>query len=753
MLFSSKIKAIQNQFLVNCVKSVKGYHHTIIYMKMKYIFLITMLLTTTFLYGQESPLTLEKIWASNELAFNRVPGFNFQLDGRHYTRLENGTIKQYDLETGLSTKDLLDMDQLRISNPDFEVGGYEFSDDETKMLIYNNRSPIYRRSFMANYYVYDTKAQSLTPILSQKIQSAHFSPDGSKVAYVKDNNLFYKDLSTDQIIQITSDGEFNSIINGQTDWVYEEEFSLVRAFEWSSDNKKLAFVRFDEREVSEFTMTKYHDNLYPSYYTFKYPKVGEKNSVVSTHIYNTESDIVIDVDLHEDKDSYIPRIQWTQDPDKLCVTWINRHQNHLKLYAVDAVTGQATVMMEEKNPYYVKIHDNLYFLKDGRRFLWLSEKDGFNHIYLYDISGKMVKQLTSGNYDVTNVYGYSDQKGMVYFQSAEKKSTQRSVRKGHVKSGKLYDLHSEDGWNQAQFSTNFDYVVVNHSDINTAPTYTVYDKNNSIVRVIESNAKYADIQKMNDAQHIELFSIPVADGINLNAWKIMPTNFNPDKKYPVLMFLYGGPNSQRVKDQYAISYHWWFQLMAQKGYMVVCVDNRGTGGRGQEFRKITYQQLGKYETIDQIDAAKYLGALDYVDADRIGIFGWSYGGYLSSLCIFKGNDVFKSAIAVAPVTNWKWYDSVYTERYMRTFDENVSGYQENSPVYFADKLKGNYLLVHGMGDDNVHFQHTAEMANALIKNNKQFDTYFYPNKNHGIFGGFTRLHLFTKMTDFLINKL
>jgi dipeptidyl-peptidase-4 len=431
---------------------------------------------------------------------------------------------------------------------------------------------------------------------------------------------------------------------------------------------------------------------------------------------------------------------------------MNRHQNHLELLLANSTTGKTTLLLQEDNKYYIDIHDNLTFLSDNT-FIWSSESDGFNHLYLYGMDGKLKKQVTSGSWEVSNFYGVDEKNKTVFFQAAAKSPLEKEVYSISLKDGKKKTLTPVAGINSAQFSTTYNHYVWNHSTINSAPTYSVYDRSGKLIRVLEDNASVAKSQTEYKVQPVEFFKFSTSEQVELNGYKILPNNFDPAKKYPVFMFLYGGPGSQKVLDSWIGSDYWWFQSLAQQGYIIACIDNRGTGGRGEEFKKMTYLQLGHYETIDQIEAAQYLGRLPYADSTRIGIFGWSYGGYMSSLCLLKGNDVFNSAIAVAPVTNWKWYDNIYTERYMRDLKENSKGYEENSPVNFADRLTGNYLLVHGSSDDNVHFQHAAEMSAALIKANKQYDTYFYPNRNHGIHGDNARRHLYIKMTSFINEHL
>ncbi|MBR9922717.1 MAG: S9 family peptidase [Bacteroidetes bacterium] len=702
----------------------------------------------------QEEIKLESIWLEYEFWANSVPGFNFLKDGRHYTRRESNQITHYDLTSGEQTGVLFEAATLE-GQDGFpgKFSGYTFSEDESKILIRTETESIYRRSSRSNYFVWDGK--ELEALFEEgKQMYATFNPQADKVAFVFENNLYYKDLETDAVVQITTDGEMNRIINGSADWVYEEEFSFAKAFFWSPDGEKLAYYRFDESNVAEFTMTNYHDELYPEYETFKYPKVGEENSVVSIYVYHLAGNATAEVDLGSEVDQYVPRVVWTKDAGKLCVFRMNRHQNELELLLADARSGKTSLLLKEESKWYIDIHDNLTFLEDGEHFLWTSEKDGWNHIYLYTMDGKLKRQLTKGEWEVTRFYGLDAENGIVYYQAAMENPLQREIYSVSLDSKvKARKLTTREGWNNAQFSSTFDYYVLTHSTANSPATYTVYERSGKEVRVIEDNAGLREKMEMHQVQPLEFFDFTTSDDVELNGYMIKPPNFDPKKKYPVFMYLYGGPGSQQVTDNWKGQNYWWFQMLAQQGYIVACVDNRGTGARGEAFKKMTYLELGKYETVDQIEAARYLGGLEYIDPNRIGIFGWSYGGYMSTLCLLKGHEVFKAAIAVAPVTNWKWYDTIYTERYMRTLEENADGYRNNSPVYYADLLEGNYLLVHGMGDDNVHFQHTAEMVNALVEANKQFDTYFYPNRNHGIYGGNTRYHLYLKMTNFLKDKL
>ncbi len=735
---------------------------------MRYFLMLLSLLFTGALFAQKE-ITIAEIWKDRIFSTRTVPGFNFQNDGKHYTRLEGNQIKQYDLTTGKYTKTIFDARNKMVVEynkgavPDgkgmiqktevsLNIDGFDLREDVSKIIVHTNKERIYRRSSKGHAYVYDLQTQELMNIApGGKQRYTRLSPQGDQVAYVRDNNLFIRKLSEAKEKQVTQDGKYNEIINGSADWVYEEEFSMARAFEWSPDGTKIAFWRFDESAVKEFTMLKYKDALYPEHVTFKYPKVGATNSTVSIHIYHLETGKT--VKAQTGKAEYFPRIAWSKDSKKLVIFKMNRHQNELELLATDAKTGNVKTILKETSKYYIEIHDNLTLLKDGNHFLWTSEKDGYNHIYLYDMAGNLKTQLTKGKYDVTSFYGYDEKHKQVFYQAAEKSPLDREVYSVGIDGKNKKAIAAAPGTNRAQFSKTFDYYIIDHSTANEPSTYTVYNREGEVVRLIEENRGIRNFQKEYNAQTVEFFNFKTSENVKLNGYMIKPPQFNARKQYPVLMFVYGGPSSQTVLNSFKNRNYWWFQLLAQKGYVVVSVDNRGTGARGEEFRKMTYLQLGKYETIDQIEAAKYLANLPYIDKNRIGIFGWSYGGYMSSLCLFKGADVFKSAIAVAPVTNWKWYDSIYTERYMRTEKENPDGYKNNSPVYFANLLKGNYLLVHGLGDDNVHPQHSIEMINALVEADKQFDTMLYTNKNHGLSGGNARHHLYTKMTKFILEKL
>ena len=632
------------------------------------------------------------------------------------------------------------------------IQSYKFDQGENQLLLGNNTKPIYRHSSTADFFLFDIKTKKLTKLFDQ-VQEPTFSPDGKWIAYGKENNLYVYEIASQKTIQFTTDGKKNEIINGITDWVYEEEFAFVRAFDWSADSKKVAFIRFDERQVPEFTMSIFEKNLYPTTETFKYPKAGEKNALVSLHIYDVASKSLKDVDLPAYNDFYIARLQWTKDANFLSAQILNRHQDNLDLIFVDAKSMEVKVVLNERDKAYLDVTDNLTFLDDNS-FIWTSEKDGFNHIYLYDKNGKLRNQVTKGKWEVTDYYGYDPKSKSVFYQSVENGSINRDVYRIGLNGKNKVRLTNQTGTNRATFSPNFDFFINNFSSATTPPQYTLRQAKDGkqVKEIVENSALLAKL-KPYDLPTKEFQTITTEKGHVLNAWFIKPSNFDPNKKYPVFMYQYSGPGSQEVSNRWASSNDYWFMMLAQDGYIVACVDGRGTGYKGADFKKVTYKELGKFEVEDQIDAAKIIGKYPYVDASRIGSFGWSYGGFMSSNLILKGNDVFKMAIAVAPVTNWRFYDSVYTERFMQTPQENPTGYDENSPINHVEKLKGSYLLIHGSADDNVHVQNTMQMIEALVQANKQFESVIYPDKNHGIYGGKTRVQLYTKMTNFILEKL
>ncbi len=713
-----------------------------------------MLLITSLVNAQNSSLKLEDIWASRQFMSSGLGEVRSMKDGIHFTELVSEAGIQYitklEFKTGNTKDTIWSSASDKSQEKKMEISNYQFSADESKLLLETESEPIYRHSTKSNNFVYDVTAKSTTAVSKNgKQQYASFSPDGKSVCFVRDNNLYLVNLSTNQETQITTDGKRNEIINGATDWVYEEEFSFDKGFQWSPDGKSIAYYRFDESAVKEFNLT-YYGTLYPKEEKYKYPKAGETNSTVEIYIYSITSGKAVKADVNKEADQYIPRIKWTSDNSKLCVMRMNRLQNLLELYSVDAATGKSVLMFSESNKAYIEITDHLTFLKKSKEFIWTSTMDGFNHIYLYDLNGKLKQQITKGKWDVTDFYGFDEASGTYYFQAAMNSPMEKQVY-AVSKGGTPRLISPSTGTSDAKFSTNYKFYFITNSKIDQPHTVTLHIWSGKQVRVIKDNKKVAETMAGYKLSKPEFFNFTTSEGISLNGWMIKPTDFNPSKKYPVFQYMYGGPNSQTVKNEWLGPNYFWFQMLAQNGYIIVSVDNRGTGARGEAFNKCIYKQLGKLETIDQIEVAKWMAKQTYVEASRIGAFGWSYGGYMTSLLMTKGADYFKAAIAVAPVTNWRYYDTIYTERYLQTPQMNATGYDENSPINFTDKLKGNYLLVHGTTDDNVHMQNSMEMVTALVKEKKQFDSFYYPNKAHGISG--VRLHLYQKMTNFILEKL
>lgn len=721
-------------------------------MKRIFIFLFFGLCFVSSGLAQLKQIGLEEVWAGN-FQEEVLESFNSMNNGEQYTLLSSNSssqtsaIEKFNYES-LEKVETVVSSENNMAIPYFTT--YEFSKDETKILLGTEIESIYRRSTKGVYYVLDLVSRQVSQVSEEKIQEPAFSPDGNKIAYAKQNNLYVYDLTSSITVTITSDGIENSIINGIADWVYEEEFYLVRAFEWNADGTKLAYLRFDETSVPVFSMDIYGSSLYPSQSVFKYPKAGEENAKVSLHIYDVSSADSQDIALNDPY--YIPRIQWRNNPQDLSVQTVNRHQNDLKLWSYNTRSKKLSLLHNERDKAYIKVKDDLTFLPDDR-FIWSSEKDGFNHLYLHSQEGKLLKQITRGAWEVTKYYGFNLKKNTVYYQSTENGSINRDVYSINLKGEDKNRLTSRTGTNSAEFSTDFTYFINSYSSAETPPLISLIDTSTGEeLKVLVNNGLLKSKLLSYDLPEKEFSTINI-NGEDLNMWMIKPSNFDASKKYPLFMTQYSGPGSQRVVNKWNGNNDYWFQMLASNDYIVVCVDGRGTGFKGRDFKKLTYKELGKYEVEDQIAAAEELSKLPFIDETRTGIWGWSYGGFMSTNCLLKGNDVFEMAIAVAPVTSWRFYDTIYTERFMQTPQENPGGYDENSPLSYPELLKGKYLLVHGSGDDNVHVQNTMRMVEALVQANKDFEWAIYPDKNHGIYSGNTRLHLYTKMTNFIKSNL
>lgn len=704
----------------------------------------------------QNDFTNEKIWGG-EFRSEGVWGIRSMSNGSQYTisdydSTEGASIVKYSYKTGKKVKTIVTSLQA-FEDAREDISDYTFSSDERYILITTNTEHLYRHSFYADFYVYDTKtgdlAKPLTDFSKGKQRLATFSPSADKVAFVRNNNVFIANLLDGTETQVTDDGLSNSIINGATDWVYEEEFGDDNGLKWSPDGTRLAYYRFDESAVKEYHMPMY-GGLYPELYTFKYPKAGETNSDVQVFIHNTATGINHGVAVPKSA-HYIPRFFWTNDSEKLCILTMNRHQNDLRFIITEGEFPNYRVgtkeIFKETCYTYIDIHDNLIFLEDGHSFLWTSERDGFNHIYKFDYDGS-AQQLTKGEWDVVEFIGYDEDNDKIYFSSSMFGATQQHLHSVDGE-GNIATLDETPGFHGADFSANFEYRIHNYSNANTPSVYTLRNRKGSTVRTLKDNSSLRETLSTCDYSDKTFFTFKNHSGVELNCWQILPSDFDESKSYPVYVAIYGGPGVNTVTDRWGGANLMFYQALAQEGYIVTSVDPRGTPLRGRKFEHSTYKELGKLETEDFIDFAKHLGKKDYVNADRIGIQGWSYGGFMTLLCMTKGAHVYSAGISVAPVTNWKYYDSIYTERFMETPQENESGYEDNSPVNHADKLEGALLLVHGSGDDNVHFQNSMEMVNALVAANKDFDFFAYPDRNHGIYGGNTRIHLFNMMMDFV----
>lgn len=716
--------------------------------------LLLLLAIPTSFYAQLKEITLEDIWGGT-FRMQYMYSLHPMENGKEYTVInrdgtDGGTdIDLYDYRSGEKVKTILGSSS--IEGIDRFVS-YEFSPSENKILLATQLESVFRHSTLGTYYVYDVASGKVDLLYDKAVQEPTFSPDGNKVAFGYMNNLYVKDLNSGVVTQITTDGVKNSIINGITDWVYEEEFAFVRAFDWSKDGKKIAFIRFDESKVPEFSMNVYDDKLYPEVETFKYPKAGEANSDISVHIYELSSKVTKEVDLSAFNHYYIPRIMWTEDPNVLSVQGTNRHQNELDLIFVNANDLTSKLVHQEKDKAYVDVTDDLTFLNDNS-FIWTSEKSGWNHIYHYSREGKLIDQITDGPWDVTSYYGFDPKTGRIYFQSTENGSINRDVYSISRTGKNKVRLTQETGTNSASFSSDFSYFINTFSSAEKPYTFTLHDgSNGKPLREIMNNDGLENNLSGYTMSKKEFSTIEV-NGETLNMYTIKPKDFDPNKEYPLFLYQYSGPGSQSVANRWGGANDYWHQMLAQDDIIIVCVDGRGTGYKGRDFKKMTQLELGKYEVQDQIAVAKKLGSLPYIDEDRMGIWGWSYGGFMAANCLFQGADTFSMAIAVAPVTSWRFYDTIYTERYMTTPQENPSGYDNNSPLSHVDKLEGDFLLVHGSADDNVHFQNTMRLSEALIQANKDFDWLVYPDDDHGIYGGYTRLHLYRKMTKFIKDHL
>lgn len=736
-------------------------------MKRKFIFLFFCLCCLAGFAQGGKALDLKEI-NSGKFSPENIYGVVPMPDGEHYTQrnAEGTQIVKYSFRTGEPVEVVFDVAKAR-ECPFKKFDSYQFSPDGSKILIATETTPIYRHSYTAVHYLYPVKRNDkgvTTNNIVEKLsdggpqQAPVFSPDGNLVAFVRDNNIFLvKLLYGNSESQVTEDGKLNSVLNGIPDWVYEEEFGFNRALEFNADNTMLAYVRFDESEVPSYTFPLFAGEAprnnalqdYPGEYTYKYPKAGYPNSKVSVHTFDIKSKVTRQVKLPIDADGYIPRIRFTQDPNKLAIMTLNRHQNRFDMYFADPRSTVCKLALRDESPYYINenVFDNIRFYPDN--FSFVSDKSGYPHLYWYSMNGNLIKQVTSGNYEVKSFIGWNPDTNEFYYTSNEESPMRQAVYKIDRK-GKKVKLSNQQGTNSPIFSSSMKYFMNKFTSLDTPMLITLNDNTGKVLKTLVTNDKLKEKLAGYAIPQKEFFTFKTTEGVDLNGWMMKPVNFDPSKRYPVLMFQYSGPGSQQVLDKWGIS---WETYMASLGYVVACVDGRGTGGRGSEFQKCTYLNLGVKEAKDQVEAAKYLGGLPYVDKGRIGIWGWSFGGYMTIMSMSEGTPVFKAGVAVAAPTDWRYYDTVYTERFMRTPKENAEGYKAASAFSRADNLHGNLLLVHGMADDNVHFQNCTEYAEHLVQLGKQFDMQVYTNRNHGIYGGNTRNHLYTKLTNFFLNNL
>lgn len=717
------------------------------------LFLVFLLFSAVTLSAQNK-ITIDDIYKKGTFSQESVYNVNWMNDGKYYSALEDNQVKKIDVTTGETTEVLVDSDEL---SPELKIRSYSFSNDESKILLATDVNYIYRRSFTAKYFVYDFSTKSLNPLSEDKQMYATFSPDASKVAYVFENNIYIVDLASGETSQVTTTGKTNEIIHGGSDWVYEEEFYITKTFYWSPDSKKLAYYTMDESHVKEYTLQKWNDGqLYPENYVYKYPKAGEKNSYVWISVYDLKQNKSTKMDIGEEKDQYIPRVQWTQNPNLLSIIRMNRRQNILEILHADASTGSSKVILKEESDTYVALNytDDLTYLEDGEHFIHSSEKDGYKHLYMYKMNGDLVRQITDGNWEVESIVGIDQKAGKIYFISTEVSPMDRTFYEIKMTGKQKKALAELKGITRINMSNDYKYYLkFYHNEAQPLQVSLYKTKGNEKIKTLKDNAKLAETAKEFGLVEKEFFQFKADDGTLSNGYMLKPADFDASKKYPVIVYQYSGPGSQDVQHSWAGSHFYWHQMMVQKGYIIAVIDPRGTGARGEAFKKITYRNLGKYETQDLISGGKYLADLDYIDEERIGVWGWSYGGYMAGNAILEGADVFSAAVSVAMVSNWRFYDTIYTERYMDTPQNNPEGYDENSPLSKVDQLKGKYLIIHGTGDDNVHVQNTIVYQDALLEADKQFDLFYYPDRTHGIGEQGARPHLFTMMTDWWLENL
>ncbi|MDI6779137.1 MAG: S9 family peptidase [Bacteroidota bacterium] len=732
------------------------------------VFILALQLFAQAIFSQErgKELTLDDIFNSQKFAQKSVRNVKWLNNGQAFLYLETDTAKKqtdiwkYDVKSGKRSL-FVNAGKLVLNdtNKAFRIQNYILSPDE-KSILFTGVLPAHAVKSGGNFFLYDVKKNKFKQLTDTDKEQLNvkFSPDGKKIGFVRDNNIFVLDIETGIEKQLTTDGE-KHILNGRFDWVYEEEWSIIDGWQWSPDGKSIAYWQLDERRVPEFTITDY-TQTHPPKETMRYPKAGDPNSIVRIGVVSLKTMLTRWMDIGSDDDIYIPRIKWTKQPNHLCIFRVNRLQNKLDLLCANTLTGETRVLSTEESSTWVEIEDaSLNFLSDGG-FIISSEKDGFMHLYRYDRNGKQINQITKGEWEVKRVLGLDEKNEIIYFTANEKSPLERHLYSIKLNGSKLTRISREEGTHNINISPDYSVYLDTYSNKSMLPKINLHTVGGKLIRVVEENKVPAyDEYRLSQK---EFFTFKSSDGTEFSGWMMKPVDFSAEgrttsggdqlKKYPVLMYVYGGPGSQTVLNEWDRNILW-YTLLTQKGYIIVSVDGRGTGGRGKAFKSITYKNLGKWETTDQIEGAKYLASLPYVDASRIGIWGWSYGGYMACMSILLGDDVFKTAVSVAPVTDWKFYDTIYTERFMQTPELNPDGYRDGASTTHASKLKGNLLIIHGTADDNVHWQNTIALVSELQKHNKQFQTAFYPGGTHGVAGGIVRLQLYTMITDYILEKL
>ena len=723
-------------------------------------------LCATLLFAASAMLAGERLdlkaVAGGDFAGEALTRVEPMADGETYAQIskDGKQVVKYSFKTGKQVGVIFDANAVRGANIG-SIDGYVMSPDGRRMLIQTHTKRIYRRSFTAEYYIYTLGNSSVVPLSDGGPQQTPiFSPDGNQIAFVRDNNIFLVKLLYDNAeSQVTKDGKRNEVINGIPDWVNEEEFATNSSMVFTADSKQICWIRYDESAVKEYSMQMFKGSNpsmdeyadYPGFYSYKYPVAGGENSKVAVYSYDIKSRQTRKMQLPLDADGYIPRIKMTSDPTKVAIFTLNRHQDNLSIYMANPLSTVCQLVIQDKVDKYFKEEAMANIKITDRHILMPSDRDGYMHLYLYTLGGQLKRRVTRGNYEVTDVYGYDEATGDVYYAANELGPQDKQVYVAH-QNGKTERLTAREGYNSATFSAGYKYFINTWSDINTPVVYTLNNNSGKVLSTLVDNKGLKEKLAAYDLGTRELFSFTTSEGVKLNGWMFKPAGFDASRRYPVIMYQYGGPGNQQVLNSWNIGMcgqgALLEQYMAQQGYIVVCVDGRGTGGRGAEFEKCTYLRLGELEAKDQVETALWLGSQPYVDKNRIGIWGWSYGGWNTLMSMSEGRPVFRAGVAVAPPTSWRYYDTVYSERYMRTPKENPSGYDEVNPMARVDKLSGALLICHGLADDNVHFQNTAEYTEALVQADKDYKENIYTNRNHSIYGGNTRNHLFRQIVNF-----